>query len=252
MAQEAATRKRNEHGRSFALLRGLAAFLFVAGLGFGGYQVFMHPDTPLPPHWNPTQPLLISDPVTPLTGWKLNRATAAPESCLAALDGFVAAGQLTDLEDNMQCHIRDRVELRGVGSARIDAVETRCTIALRMAMWERHSLQPAAQNILGTAVQGIDHFGSYSCRTMRTGAGLSTRMSTHATADAIDVSGFRFSNGKQINLQQDWDGSGPEAAFLRAARDGACDWFRVTLSPEYNNLHADHFHLQSMGWGLCR
>jgi hypothetical protein len=77
-------------------------------------------------------------------------------------------------------------------------------------------------------------------------------MSTHATADAIDVSGFRFSNGKQINLQQDWDGSGPEAAFLRAARDGACDWFRVTLSPEYNNLHADHFHLQSTGWGLCR
>ncbi|MDO6590381.1 MULTISPECIES: extensin family protein [Rhodobacterales] len=77
-------------------------------------------------------------------------------------------------------------------------------------------------------------------------------MSTHATAEAIDISGFQFSNGERISLIRDWDGNTSQAQFLRAARDGACSFFKLTLSPEYNALHADHFHLQSRGWGLCR
>ena len=77
-------------------------------------------------------------------------------------------------------------------------------------------------------------------------------MSTHATAEAIDVSGFVTEDGRAINLLEDWDGPGAEAAFLREVRDGACRWFVTTLGPEYNNLHHDHFHLQSRGWGLCR
>ncbi|MEO0904037.1 MAG: extensin family protein, partial [Pseudomonadota bacterium] len=98
----------------------------------------------------------------------------------------------------------------------------------------------------------IDHFGSYSCRVMRTSSGPSTRMSTHATADAIDIAGFGLSDGTRIRLLADWGPDGPKADFLRAVRDGACEWFSLTLSPDYNRLHADHFHLQSRGWGLCR
>ena len=77
-------------------------------------------------------------------------------------------------------------------------------------------------------------------------------MSTHATADAVDITGFRFADGRQLRLISDWDSSGRDAAFLRAARDGACDWFGLTLSPDFNALHADHFHLQARGWGGCR
>ncbi len=252
MARDAAKKKRKSRGRSFALIRGLAAFAFVGVLGFGAYQTVMHPNTPLPSQWNPVQPLLISDPVNPLTGWKLNRAVANAQSCLAVLDGHAALQTLDDLEDSAQCHIRGRVDLRAVGDARLDNIETRCAIALRLAMWERHSLQPAAREILGTDLRRIDHLGSYSCRTLRTVNGPSTRMSTHATADAIDISGFGFADGSKISLIEDWTATGAKAAFLRAARDGACDWFSLTLSPEYNSLHADHFHLQSRGWGLCR
>jgi hypothetical protein len=252
LAQDAAQKKRKEHGRSWALIRGLAAFCFAGVLAFGGYQVAMHPDTPLPRQWNPTQPLAINDPVTPLTGWKMNRAVATETQCLATLDGLATLEPLAPLEDTDQCYIRDRVDLRGVGDARLAPLETRCAIALRMAMWERHSLQPAAAEFLGTTVQSINHIGSYNCRPMRTSSGASTRMSTHATADAIDVSGFRFADGTEARLINDWEPDGPKAEFLRAARDGACEWFSLTLSPEYNRLHADHFHLQSRGWGLCR
>ena len=77
-------------------------------------------------------------------------------------------------------------------------------------------------------------------------------MSTHATADAIDVSGFVLRDGTRVRLKQDWDGSPARMAFLRDVQESACNWFRVTLGPEYNALHADHFHLQHTGWGLCR
>jgi hypothetical protein len=55
----------------------------------------------------------------------------------------------------------------------------------------------------------------------------------------------------------DWPRSSREAAFLRDARDGACDLFSTVLSPDYNQAHADHFHLDqaargATGWRLCR
>jgi hypothetical protein len=252
MAQQAAKTQRKKTQRSWALINGLTAFCVVGVLVFSGYQAIVHPDTPLPRAWNPTQPLRIDDPITPLTGWKLTKAVATETQCLSTLQGHAALRALAPLEDSEQCFISDRVDLRGVGQARLAPLETRCAIALRMAMWEQHSLQPAAQEFLSTQVTSIAHIGSYNCRAMRTNAGVSTRMSTHATADAIDIAGFGLADGTQIKLIADWEGADAKAAFLRAARDGACRWFDLTLSPDYNRLHADHFHLQSRGWGLCR
>ena len=252
MAQRVAEKQRTKSDRSDAVTNGIAAFFFAGVLIFAGYQLIMHPETPLPREWNPTEPLRVSDPVTAMTGWKLNRAVASESQCLAALGDDAALQQLTPLEETEQCFISDRVDLRAVGQSRLAPVETRCATALRLAMWERHTVQPAAAAQLGTSVSSIDHIGSYNCRVMRTISGPSTRMSTHATADAIDISGFGLADGRRIKLIADWEGDGQRAAFLRAVRDGACKWFNLTLSPDYNRLHADHFHLQSRGWGLCR
>lgn len=218
-------------------------------MGVGGYQALYHPDTPLPRHWNPTQPLRVADPVTPLTGWKLEQALTSTARCLAVIDGATQYSPLPDLESSDTCHIRGRIDLRGVGDAALSSIETRCAIGLRLAMWEEHALQPAAKELFGAGLSRIDHIGSYNCRRIR---GSSDRWSTHATADAIDVSGFRLDDGTRLRLIDDWDDGGPKGDFLLRARDSACKWFRVTLSPEYNRLHADHFHIQSSGWGLCR
>jgi hypothetical protein len=72
------------------------------------------------------------------------------------------------------------------------------------------------------------------------------------SAEAIDIAGFRLAGGRLVTLRQGWAGAPDEAAFLRAARDSACRFFATALGPDYNALHADHFHLQSRGWGLCR
>ena len=230
-----------------------AALLFVVVMGaFLGTAAIFHRDSPLRPEWNPIIPLQFNHGISPLTSWKLDRAVANTESCLAALDGTATYGTRDDYEETAQCNIRGRLDLRAVGQASISTLETRCAVALRLAMWERHSLQPAAQAFLNTWLTKIDHIGSYNCRQIRSSSGASTRWSTHATADAIDISGFRFEDGTRLRLINDWHGDDAKAAFLKHARDTACAWFRVTLSPDYNDLHADHFHLQNTGWGLCR
>lgn len=241
----------NEHKRRPAM-RWVALSIVLISTAAGIWQGLVHPNTPLKPEWNPLLTLRVTDPVTPITSWKLSRALAKPDTCLAVLDTGADAKRMPDLTESAQCHIRPQVDLNKVGQATLRPLKTRCQTALRMAMWEQHGIQPAALALLGQNVRQITHFSSYNCRQIRTRSGATSRMSTHATADSIDVSGFVMADGQRITLLDDWDGTADRAAFLRAVRDSACDWFRVTLGPDYNTLHANHFHLQHTGWGLCR
>mgnify|MGYP003632355300 CR=1 FL=1 len=95
---------------------------------------------------------------------------------------------------------------------------------------------------------------SYSCR--RVYGREEGRWSEHATADAVDVAGFRLEDGTQVSVLRDWDDGGPKSAFLREVRNGACDLFATVLSPDYNAAHRDHLHLDQAergekGWRMC-
>lgn len=241
--------------RRWAIFRSVGStvltLLFVGGVT-GSLLAVFHPETPLPPEWNPTVPLAVEHPVTPLTSSKLRMALSDPEQCRAVLSAAAQITPMDPFEATENCHIRNRVALSAVGGARIDRIETSCATALRLAMWERHGVQPAAQEFLGTNATVLRQVGSYNCRPIRTSQGASTRWSTHSTGDAIDITGFDFSDGRRIRLINDWTDGTEEAAFLRAVRDSACTWFATTLGPDFNSLHADHFHLQARGWGTCR
>ena len=228
-----------------------AAFSFVLITSAIGYLAVLHPNSPLPPHWNPSVPIDLNAPATPVTDWKIAGASEG-QACFSALaKGDVVFRRLPDLEDSPQCGIEDRLVLSEVAGIALDPVETRCATALRLTLWAEHGLKPAAQSMFGTGVSRLHHFSSYNCRAIRTTNGTGNRMSTHATAEAIDIAGVTLADGQRITLLRDW-GSGDRGAFLEAARDSACRWFVTTLGPDYNRLHADHFHLQSRGWGLCR
>ncbi len=197
--------------------------------------------------------LTVKARVTPVTRYQLNRALADEAQCRAALsDAGVAFEPMEDLVVDQNCGIAGRGALSQLTSAKVAAVETRCTTALRLAMWEHHVVQPAAQEILGTTVRSLRHLGSYNCRRMRTAQGENSGWSSHATADSIDIIGVTLADGRVLNLLDDWTEPSPEADFLRQIGRGACDWFRVVLGPDFNRLHADHFHLQGPGWGYCR
>lgn len=204
--------------------------------------------------WNPFAPLDPNASPTLATPMKLARTARDPELCIAALDAMIGTEQqyLTDREDSDLCHIRTRTRLTRVGDARLAPVETRCDTALRLAMWTRHAVQPAAFSYLGSPVAEIEHFSSYSCRRMRTTRGTSSSMSAHATARAIDISGVRLEDGRRFSLQSGWAGSPEEQAFWQEVRNEACTYFRTVLSPDYNALHADHFHFAQGRWSACR
>ena len=237
--------------RGFSILRTTLRLLLI-GLCFAIWYLLIYPKSPLTNAWNPFTPLNVQDSFTPLTKWKLQRALGDAESCLATLETGARVRLLPDHVENAQCHIRPQVSLSQAGLAELEPLNTRCQTALRVTMWERHGIQPAALRHLGQEVRQITHFSSYNCRQMRTTQGSTGRMSTHATADAIDIRGFILADGERINLLDHWEAPAPKSAFLKDVRDSACEWFRVTLSPDYNRLRADHFHLQHTGWGLCR
>jgi hypothetical protein len=80
----------------------------------------------------------------------------------------------------------------------------------------------------------------------------SGRVSQHATANALDVAGFRLADGRRITVAADWADEGDEGRFLRAVRDGACRSFETVLGPEYNAAHRDHLHLDRGPYRVCR
>ncbi|KMS60174.1 extensin [Novosphingobium barchaimii LL02] len=124
-----------------------------------------------------------------------------------------------------------------------------CAVATPFAAWARYGVDRAALQILGSRVVKIETFGSYSCRNV---AGTSRR-SGHASANAIDVSGFVLGDGRHITILADWNGGSPaERRFLRTVHDSACKRFGTTLGPAYNAAHANHLHLEADGADFCR
>jgi hypothetical protein len=184
-----------------------------------------------------------------LTSWQMQLVDMQPNDCALVLQRAGLAVSLKPTKNpGSTCEVSGAISLSKLSAARIKPEDMRCALAARLYLWERHVLQPLAQIHLGQRVAEIIHFGSFSCRLMRGGR----FMSEHATANAFDIAGFRLANGRIISLKRDWQSHGAEGQFLRAARNGLCDWFNVTLSPDYNAAHADHFHVDMGWWQTCR
>ncbi len=125
-----------------------------------------------------------------------------------------------------------------------------CPLASTLSGWARFGVDRAALQIMGAKLVRIETMGSYSCRNV---AGTSRR-SGHATANAVDISGFVLADGRRITVAEGWNAASPQVrAFLGAVRSSACKRFGTVLSPDYNAAHRDHFHLEvGSGKPLCR
>jgi hypothetical protein len=210
----------------------------------------------------PWTALDLSQPVGLFTGRKLAALGGGPRCrALLARAGieYTALPPRASRGAGGQCGYDDGVLLRRGGALAIafrpEGLGTSCPVAAALALWEWHVVQPAALAHFNEEVASIDHFGSYSCRRLYGRA--EGPMSEHAAANAVDIAGFRLAGGRRITIARDWRGNGPEAAFLRDVRDGACRLFATVLSPDYNQAHADHLHLDqarrgAIGWRGCR
>lgn len=123
-----------------------------------------------------------------------------------------------------------------------------CALAARMELWKNTVVEPAAMKAFGSPVVEIAAFGAYSCRRVDGDGPLSK----HAFAQAADISGFKLADGREITVLDSFHGETKAAAFLRDIHDKACSIFDVTLGPDYNADHANHFHLDVGGDSACR
>lgn len=116
------------------------------------------------------------------------------------------------------------------------ACETAIAIADTAAI--AANMQPAATRIM--------HYGTYNCRVI---AGTSS-LSNHAEGRAIDLAAFEVEGNGEYTLFADWeDGVAnpvtPGGQWLRGIADEMWDTmtWHIILTPEYNDDHNDHFHV---------
>lgn len=229
--------------RVFLILGTLAALAIGVALHRGWLRV--------PPHLNPWSTLDVRASPNFLTRYKLGRLSQDAALCHRVLSTTpLRYERLTDRDTGPGCGFHNAVRVDATTAKLEESFSLTCRAAVSLALWETHVLQPAALASFGQPVATVEHFGSYSCRNVY-GRASATR-SRHATAEALDVAGFILADGRKIRVLGDWNGQTAEAVFLRSIRDGACDFFDGVLSPDYNEAHRDHFHLDRGGYRICR
>ncbi|WP_448091952.1 extensin-like domain-containing protein [Pseudomonas lini] len=204
----------------------------------------------IPPQWNPWAPLDVKAEPNLLTRYKLMRLRDDPQLCDQTLSSSgLRVSHQADSPD-VACPLTNTLRVQGGEVALSSSFLASCSLAVAFALFERHALQPAAQAVYGQAVKRVDHLGSFACRNVYNRE--NGRRSQHATADALDISGFRLADGRFISVLKDWPKDNQDARFLHQVRDGACDMFSVVLSPDYNAAHRNHFHVDVGPWWRCR
>jgi hypothetical protein len=172
--------------------------------------------------------------------------------CLADLDALhVRYRRLPDQNFPGGCQQIGTVQISDVGVPVTNLGPVTCPLARAMTHWVREAVQPAARVWMSSQVIKVETFGSYSCRPINNVTG--NKLSEHAFANAVDISGFDFANGRRVTVLAAWNGEDPDGHdFIRAAFGSGCRHFTKILGPQANSLHANHFHLDMGRGDYCR
>lgn len=117
-----------------------------------------------------------------------------------------------------------------------------CGMALALARFDE-VVQRGAEATLGSRVRSVRHLGTYSCRKMARFPGW---ISEHSYANAIDIQSFVLESWRSVKVTSYQRANATaETRFLREAARALYDEgvFSVVLTPAYDRLHHDHFHL---------
>ena len=224
--------------------------VFLLAVAAGAYGLYSG-RVEVPDRWNPWAPLAIGEPLNWLTRYKLARLSNDRELCLSVLDSAdMRYAPVPDRETGPGCGFSNAVRVEATSVKVGEPFTLSCRSAVALALWEEHVLQPAALARFGERVARLEHAGTYACRNIY--GRKDAPLSRHATADAIDITGFVLSEGRRVRVVREWGSSDADGLFLREVRDGACRVFDTVLGPDYNAAHRDHFHLDRGGWRVCR
>jgi hypothetical protein len=129
-----------------------------------------------------------------------------------------------------------------------------CPLVANVEGWFMESIQPAAMSWFGSPVIEVKQISAYSCRTMNGQPGAA--ISEHAFGNALDISTFRFADGRELKVRDGWKGRPEEQGFLRTVHAAACERFSTVLAPGADPFHYDHIHVdlarRASGRTVCK
>lgn len=237
-----------DKARLISWLKFIGVILVLIGIGWTVNRVV--PNQHLP--WRPLDP---ERPIGMATKGQLLRLSVSPSDVCMSLardiDGFeTIPSEPKDAKEPCGWDVARLVYASGDADLVPGEANMQCPLSIATFLWLRE-VDDLARKRFGESVVKVHHMGSYSCRRQR-GNG-SGRWSEHAFANAWDIAGFELADGRTIRVLTGWNSKDKkEKAFLRDVRQEACRIFNVTLSPDYNAAHKDHFHVDMGPNAICR
>jgi len=172
-------------------------------------------------------------------GWRADKERA----CMAARQPSPTVTEIGPITEQGTCGMDFPLEVTTLsdGTVAIGPTATMgCPLADAMEAWIANSVQPAAMARFGVQVVEIKQISAYACRNRNN---FGRELSEHAFGNALDISGFKLANGREISVQSGWEGAPDEQAFLRQVFGGACRQFTTVLGPGSNIMHYNHIHI---------
>lgn len=145
------------------------------------------------------------------------------------------------------CSVERPIRMIASGVSPAPPLQTSCALARAWARFEPEIRAIARRELDAEPVRTL-HMGSHACRRMTGNAG---RASLHASARALDLSGFELVDGTRVLVREHWYDRGPRGRFLRAVARAACRRFAMVLTPRSNRFHHDHIHLDLGPFAGC-
>jgi len=134
------------------------------------------------------------------------KVIAAREACDKALEGLTIDYERLQPIRRGACGAPAPILVKSIGADLPVAIEppatVRCALAAALDTWFNDQVQPAALDTFGSPVVKIRNISSYKCRNRYNAA--NTKISEHAFANALDISGFELASGKKITVLKGW------------------------------------------------
>jgi hypothetical protein len=155
--------------------------------------------------------------------WSDREIIAALRDCLRRLAPLGAEIEIAEPVRQERCGAPAPVMLKrlGPGAARVEMqppAMVNCAMVASLHTWVEKTLQPTAQEVLGSPIVRIRSVSGYACRNRVGTTFHADRLSEHALANAIDISGFVTADGRSINVLGQW---GPTGRELREQQEKA-------------------------------
>jgi hypothetical protein len=181
--------------------------------------------TPVPPPDPKSDAAKAPPPPPEPDTWSDAEIITALRDCLKRLAPLGAEVEIGPPVKQEQCGSPAPVLLKriGLGATRVEfqpAPTLNCAMVAGLATWIEKTLQPAAQEVLGSPIVRVRGASGYACRNRVGSAFHSDRLSEHAMANAIDIMGFVTADGRTIDVESKW---GPNVRDLRKMQERAAE-----------------------------